>query len=160
MTAPAIIDYPDPVGRKMDDGFAAFLAFDLDDTVSLWIIGAQPPSLDGGGPIDTTTNSNQTVETMAPQALIKIGESKLSCAWEPGAYKQIMAMINKNQNMTFHFPDIAESTYSFYGVIQNFVPAEFKKGTRPEASLTIYATNTDPLTGAEEPPVMTGAIGT
>jgi hypothetical protein len=144
-----------PVGNRLKRGFRILIAFAADPDVSIWEKTVKPPGVDGGEPVDTTTQHNVDVRTFAARVLKGITEGQSKVAYDPACYPQLIALINVETWMTVHFPD--GSTVDFCGFLRTFVPAEAEEPTQPEATVTFTATNQDPDTGLEQLPVYTAA---
>ena len=155
---PATTTRQTPNGIKMDDGFSTKLACAADPDIAFWEKTVQPPGLDGGDAIDTTTMHNVTYRTMAPRQLVTMTASEITAAYDPVLYTSILNILNVETSWTCHFPD--GSKLDFFGFLQKFEPSEHSEGEQPEANITITPTNQDPTTGAEADPVMTSVAGT
>lgn len=143
----------------MPEGFSAVVAFALAPSINLWEKTPKPPSIDGGDPIDITTQHNLTVITRYPRALIDIGEVSFGCAYESDSFKKIMStLVNRNGSITFWLPD--GGNIAFWGYLRKFEPGELKIGDFPEAAVTIVVTNYDHSNKVEAVPVITPASGT
>lgn len=158
MAAPAAGSRLTPVGIKLDDGFSTKIAFAADSDISFWEKTVQPPGMDGGAAVETTTMFNAVWRTMHPRSLRTMTESSLKAAYDPDLYNQIVSIINKKTTVTVHFPD--GSTLAFYGYLAKFAPDALEEGKQAEATITIQPTNQDPTTGAEEAPVLVSVAGT
>ena len=158
MAAPATTARVDPVGIRLDDGYQTLLAFEADPDISMWEKTVQPPGMDGGDEIDTTTMHNSTFRTRAARALITLTESSTTVAYDPDLFNQIINIINVSASITVHFPD--GSTLDFYGFLRTFEPQDHEEGAQPEAVINITPTNCDPSNNVEEPPVLTSVTGT
>lgn len=158
MAAPSVTALGTPTGIKLDDGFRTAIAFARNPNVSLWEKTVTPPGLDGGDAIQTATMRNNRWRTKAPRSLIEMTEMSFVAAYDPAIYDDILDLLNEEGAITVHFPD--GSTLSFYGYLRVFEPQEVSEGEQPEANVTIEITNQDPVTGAEEDPVMVAVVGT
>lgn len=165
MGTPATTAPGTPEGLKMDDGFAACISFALAPNFSVWEIETQPPGLDGGDEIDTTTHRNKKARTSAPRKLISVGETTHTVRFNKKSYEQAKGtLINKNGAITEWYPDGVPtstesglglgSSCSYFGYLKQFDIKPFKEGEPPEADITIVVTNTDPADGSEQLPVM------
>lgn len=139
---------------RIDDGFATTMSFALAPTVKFYEKEVTPPSITGGGANDTTTMRNTAWRTMAPKKLKSLGEAKLSAAYDPAVYTDILSMIQVNQLITITFPD--GSTYSFYGWVDEFAPGSIKEGAQPTADVKIICSNQNE-SGEETAPIYTAA---
>lgn len=147
-----------PAGIKLDDGYQTVIAFAADPDVSLWEMTVQPPGLDGGDPIETSTMHNANLRTMSSRQLKTMTPMTTTAAYDPNLYNNLNALINVETSITVIFPD--GSTLAFFGFLQKFDPSELKEGEMPTASITIVPTNVDPATGTEAEFVLTSAVGT
>lgn len=158
MAAPATTVRQTPAGIKLDDGYSTKIAFAADPDVSFWEKTVQPPGIDGGDAIETTTMHNTTWRTMASRALKTLTEASCTAAYDPNVYNNILSLINVETSVTVHFPD--GSTLAFYGFLKTFEVNEHTEGEQPEATITITPTNYDPTNKVEEAPVLTSVAGT
>jgi len=152
MAAPTPGSAPVPAGTRLKDGFQCLIVFAADTDVSLFQVGVNPPGVDGGDPINTTTFHNTTYETLEPQQLMTMPEAALTAAYDTSILTQILALVNVHTTVTIIFPD--SSSWAFYGYLKSFKPNGMKKGEMPLADVTIQPTNCD-STGAEQAPVFT-----
>lgn len=158
MAAPATTARVAPTGIRLDDGYSTKIAFARDSNIQFWEKTVQPPSVDGGDAIDTTTMHNATYRTMAARSLITLGESKCTVAYDPDVYNAIIQLVNQEGAITVSFPD--GSTLSFFGFLSKFEPGDLAEGEQPEADVTIIPTNWDPVNRVEAAPVLTSVAGT
>lgn len=159
MVAPvaALLDH-DPAGITLKDGYQTLITIAADPDISFWEKTVQPPGLDGGDPIDTTTMHNSTWRTLSPRALITLTECTLTVAYDPDAYNQIQDVLNTETTFTVTFPD--GSTLAFFGFLRLFEPQSAEEGAQPEANITIQPTNYDPVNKVEAGPVLFDVEGT
>lgn len=150
MGVPQVVQRSTPVGKKLKDGFSTLIAFAADPDVSLWEKSVQPPGVDGGDAIETTTMHNTNLRTMAPRQLKTMTESQMTVAYDPRVYDQIIALINVPTAITVHFPD--QSALSFFGYLRTFEVSEHAEGEFPEATCSITPTNVDPADDSEALP--------
>lgn len=158
MAAPSATVRSAPAGIKLEDGFSTKITFALDPDISFWEKTVQPPSLDGGDPIDTTTMHNVDWRTKAPRQLITSGDGSSTVAYDPAVYSQILAIVNRPTTITYTLPD--GSSYAIYGFLQKFEPSALAEGEMPEATVTIVHTNWDATNRVEAAPVLTSVSGT
>jgi len=158
MAAPTLTARVAPLGIALADGYSTKIAFAADSDISFWEKSVSPPSLDGGDTIEVSTMHNSVYRTFAARALITLGESSITAAYDPDAYDEIIGIINVNTSVTVHFPD--GSTLTFWGYLRTFEPGDNTEGEQPEATITIQPTNVDPSSGHEHGPVMVEVAGT
>jgi hypothetical protein len=147
MVAPVATARVTPTAKKPADGFKALITIALDPDIEFWETSITPPGYDGGDPVDTTTQHNNTVRTKAPRDLIDMTDMTSVGLFNPTIYTSIRAVINKPTTITIL------STLAFYGFVRVFAPGDLTEGGRMEGTLTFTITNQDPATGAEELPV-------
>ena len=158
MAAPTPTVRQSPTGRKLWDGYQVKVTFALDPDVSLWEKTITPPGIDGGDAIDQTTQHNDDWRTSAPRGLVTLTESTFTAAYDPAAYSQLLALVNKLTTVTELFCD--GSTIAYYGFLRTFQPDAMSEGTQPEATVTITPTNFDHVNGVEAGPTITSIAGT
>ena len=158
MAAPATTARSTPWGIALSDGYSTKIAFAADPDISFWEKTVGPPSLDGGDAIETTTMHNAAYRTLSSRALITLGESSVTVAYDPDLYDEVLGIINVNTAITVHFPD--GSPLDFWGFLRTFEPGENAEGEQPEATITIQPTNYDPNNTVEAGPVLTEVAGT
>lgn len=126
----------------MHDGFSTI--------ISVWTNGqpinlkereVQPPDLDGGGEIDTTTMRNVRWRTKAPKSLWTLGDLTVQVQYDPIAYQQLLPWVNVITYFTVVFP--TGQWIGFYGWIDKFTPPSHKEGEFPVAELKVHCSNTD-----------------
>lgn len=125
----------------IEDGFSTIISFALAPSVKFKEVTVTPPSVDGGGPVNTTTMRNTTWRTQNPKKLKTLGQMTSTVEYDPEAYNDVVALINQNGQITVTFPDGA--TVVFYGWLDKFVPGENQEGERPTATITVEASNQD-----------------
>lgn len=158
MGTPTTTARQDPNGIRLTNGWRALFTFENDPDLSIWEIEVQPPGLDGGEPVDTSTQHNDVYETMEPRSLTKMTPMNFVAAYDPAAYPQLRNQLNVPQSITKTFPN--GDTLDFFGYLQKFEPAALVNGTMPRANGTIIPTMTDPDDGTEAAFVYTEASGT
>lgn len=141
MAAPSATVRQDPAGIKLPDGYRALITLEDDPDISFWEKDVKPVGVDGGEPIPQTTMHNDTVETFYPQSLYRFTEATSRVAYDPAVITQIMTMVNRNQVITVRYRD--GTTDAFWGYLKSFERDALQKGTQPEATITLVATNMD-----------------
>lgn len=158
MAAPADTTRSTPAGKQLEVGHPIKIAFARDPDVSFWEHAATPPSVDGGDEIEITTMFNTAWRTFAPAPLKTLGEFSATVGYDPDVYAQIIELINEPGAITVHFPD--GSKLSFFGYLKSFEPGEGNREDNPEADITIFPTQYDPVARVEAAPVLTAVPGT
>lgn len=159
MAAPASTTRVTPTGRKLDEGFPTKIAFSRAANVSFWEKTVQPPGVDGGEPVDTTTMHNTAWRTKNPRVLVSLEPHTTKVAYDPNVYNTIVnTLINAKGSITVRFPD--GSTLDYFGYLQKFEPDAIEEGKQPEATVTIVPTNFDSANNVEAAPVLTSVSGT
>lgn len=158
MAAPTPTARGTPAGIALREGFHAKITFAANTTISFWEKTVDPPGLDGGAPIDQTTQFNTLYRTRWPRTLIDVTPITLpDAAYDPNVISQLASLINVNTVITVSFQDT--STVCFYGYLQSFKPNPQREGEQPTCSITIVPTNMD-STYVEQGPVVTSVAGT
>lgn len=142
-----------PTGYRLDDGYQTLIAFSELPTLDIWEKDVQPPGIDGGDAIETTTQHNADYRTMAPRQLLTMTEHTITAAYDPGAYSELFSLINVSQMITVIFPD--GSTLDYYGYIKGVEFSPLVEGEQPEMTITVVPTNYDCDNCVEAGPVMT-----
>lgn len=150
MPAPTPTARVTPSGSRLDDGYQALVTFETDPDVKLWEKEVTPPGIDGGDPINTTTQHNVALRTKSPAALTEMTSSSFTAAYDPAVYPQILALVNVLTVVTYHFPN--GTTLAFWGWLRSFEPDGMSEGSQPEATVNIEAANQD-TAGTERDPV-------
>lgn len=151
MADPTITPRGLPLAIRLDDGYQSVIVFENNDTLAIFEKSVQPPAMDGGDPIDTTTMLNSEWETKAPQRLKMLDDSTIIGAYSPTALADFEALINVPQSVTWAWPD--GSAMAAWAYLKRFEPGPMVKGEQPEATLTIVVTNWDPVNCVEAGPV-------
>jgi len=158
-TAPSPVAHVAPAGIRLKTGGPqVFHTNALDTDISLWATETGFPGIDGGDPIDTTTQENVLYRTMAPRVLQTLTPFPVKYQYDPACYSQIIAILNRETTLTNRYND--GSTLAFYGYWQK---AEFDaqtEGNPPTVTVTIVPTNFDPTNKVEAGPVLTSVAGT
>ena len=158
MAAPTPSTRIKPTGKFLKRGHKILVVIAADTDIDLWEKTVKPPGLDGGEPIDTTTQFNDVWRTFVPEALITMTPMTFKAAFDPAVYDQLVAVLNLETVITVPFPD--HSTVCFWGYLSKAEPDEQQEKEHPTISVTIVPTNEDPVTRGEESPVYTPGSGT
>ncbi len=138
---------------RIDDGFKTIVTFSAGSsgvTFTFYEKEITPPGVEGGGPNDTTTMRNTEWRTLSPKQLKTLTPMTAIGAYDPAVYDEIIAMLQTNQSIVVTFPD--DSTLTFFGWIDGFVPGNIVEGEQPTATITIQPSNQD-ADGEEIAPV-------
>lgn len=139
---------------RIDDGFSTTIGFAGAPSIKFWEKEVTPPGVSGGGAVDTTTMRNEEWRTMSPKQLKTLSPAKLTVAYDPAVYTDIVAQVNVNQLITITFPD--GSTLAFWGWLDEFTPGKNAEGEQPTAEVTIQPSNQN-ASKVETDPVYTAA---
>lgn len=140
------------------DGHGTLVTINGDPNIAFWEKEVQPPGIEAGDEIDTTTMFNTLWRTFIPGSLISMTEITFSAAYDPVLYTQILDQIKVNQGITITFPD--GSTVAIWGFLKSFTPQTTSEGEQPVADLTVVATNWDPDNAVEAGPTVVEVAGT
>lgn len=157
MGAPSATERSTPGGKKLKDGFSSKLTCALDTDIEFYEKSVQPPGMDAGEAIETTTMHNVTYRTFTPRKLVTLTQININAAYDPAVYTSIVAVIGEETTWTVEFCD--GSTIAFYGFLKSFTPEAMEEGTMPMAALVIVPTNVDSA-GAEAGPTIASVAGT
>lgn len=135
----------------IQDGYQTLISFGADPLIVVVINEkeVQPPDLDGGGEIDTTTMRNLKFRTKNPKSLVTLGDMTVQINYDPVVYTSLLNILNVNNLIRVIFPD--GSTLDFWGWIDKFTPASLKEGEFPLAELKIHSSNHDQSLNETEP---------
>lgn len=152
MGAPVSIARLTPTGFRLDDGYQTLISFGVLPGLDIWEKEVQPPGIDGGDPIDTTTMHNEDYRTMAPRKLKILSEHTITAAYDPCAYVDLLTMVNVVDDITVFFPD--NSQLSYWGFIRSVEFSPLVEGEQPEMTITVVPTNYDACNCVEAGPVI------
>jgi hypothetical protein len=142
--------------QRLRDGFSTTITLTGAGT-TFWEKTVQPPGIDGGEPIDTTTMRNEHLRTKWPRSLYDVTPMELNVAYDPTVYNTIKSEVNKNQEMVTTLPD--DTTITWWGYLKTFTPEALEEGKEPAARITLVPTNVND-SNEETPPTVTDAGGT
>lgn len=150
--APTVTARTAPAGFKLEDGYQSLIAFSGNADAIFFEIEVGQPGVDGGEPINTTTQHNVLYRTFAPRALSTLTPYQVKVAYDPCLTQEALnQMINEPDAITTHYPD--SSTGAHWGYLQKIDYDPLVEGTMPTATLTIVPTNWDPVNCVEAGPV-------
>jgi hypothetical protein len=151
-TPPTLTACGTQTGNFLKEGFPTTLAFSLKPNVGLWPVSITPPGLDAS-PISLTHMGLTKYEISTLSQLIKVGQVKMTCLYDPAAQPDLVSLVGKSGlgSVTMYFAGGA-GTLTFYGGIAKLDFKELKEKTRGECDVTIEVTNCD-AAGLEAGPV-------
>jgi len=138
----------------LEDGFSTKITFTDFASVAFSEREVTPPSIQGGGPINTTTMDNTAWRTAAAKKLKQLTESGMTVTYDAVMLSDIQAMINHNQLITVNIAD--GSLFKFWGFVDQFNPGPMSEGNQPTATVRIEPTNRN-AAGVETAPSFTAA---
>jgi hypothetical protein len=144
-----------PTGQPMNEGYQTRMINSLALNAPLWPKTVQPPGMDGGEAIDVATMWNTVWRPMRPSTLLTLTEAVLVCAYDPDCVMQLLNILNREATITIKYPNFAR--YSFFGYYRTFEIAAHTRGAQPEATVTVQATNWDPVGNVEAGPSYAGS---
>src|SRR6266550_3274205 len=139
-----------PNDIRLDDGFSTIISIANLPGVKFYEKEVTPPGLASGGGIDVTTMRNANWRTMAPRQLKTLSPVTATVAFATEVIPQVRDQIGVNQLISVTFPD--DSSFDFYGWIEEFKLGAFTEGAQPTATLTIQPSLVHPTTGVETSP--------
>lgn len=157
MAAPPLTARVLPDGVSLGNGFGSMVVFQLAPSLDIFEKSVQPPAMDGGDKIDTTTHLNSVYESSKPQCLVSHDDAVVIAAYDPAVLSTIEDMINEEQSISFLYPD--GSAYVVWGYLKRAEPSPLVKGVQPEITLTIVVTDWDPTLCVEAGPVFVDGTG-
>jgi hypothetical protein len=140
-------------GGALRDGYQSLLVFAVAPTVEIWEKTIKPPGVDGGDPISITTMLNIAWRTMAARALKTLTNSQFKGAFNPILYSTIISIINDEDSVSLHLPNLA--SVSFFGYLKSAEFDDLAEGNQPEGTFQVIPTNYDPVNHVEAGPVYT-----
>lgn len=133
--------------NRLTDGHGIQIEFFDDESdltaasVQFWELEVTPPSLMGGGSIDTTTHRNTTTRTKAAKRLVEMGDVNCKVSYHPGIIESIQAIIRQNKYVRITWPD--GDQWGFWGFIDEIKFSPVQVGEQPEAELTVVCSMQD-----------------
>lgn len=160
MTAPTTTVRTQPAApfNGMPDGFGAKIAFNRRPAIQIWEKKVKPYSIDGGDPVDQTTNWNVKVRTKSMRVLSEFQAIVVEAGYDSDCYDDIYnGLLNAEGSITVYWRSGAK--LDFYGALRKIDPSDLEDANKPMLSLTIEFTNRD-ASGNEVAPVYTAVSGT
>ena len=158
MAAPSPVTRTAPTQPKLENGFVWKIGFSQDVDISLYEVSLNPPGLDGGDPIDVTTQWSVALREKALRGLIDIPDFTFTCGYNPIVHSQLIAIINDNGAISIDWPNGDKLT--FYGALRVAEYDALEEGTFPMITCTVTVTNRDPINKVQAAPVFTEGAGT
>jgi len=156
--APTPTARQDPVDFKIENGHRSLFTFAADPNLDIWEIEVGQPGIDGGEPVDTTTQHNDTKRTFSPRTLQTDTPFDITFAYGGATREQIQALVNVRTTGTNTLPD--GTTIAFYCFLQKVEFDPLVEGEMPTGTATIVPTNYDPVNRVEEGPAVNDVAGT
>jgi hypothetical protein len=158
-TAPSATARATPGGIMLEQGLPTLITLAGDTDISFWEVSVTPPGIDGGDMVSLKTMHSVRWHGKAPRVLLEMTDLSITAGYDPGILSQIIALINVKTTVTVEFPE--GTTWAAYGVLRVWEPQEITGDEDfPKANITISFTNRDPVTGAEEGPILVNVAGT
>jgi hypothetical protein len=160
MANPSISFRVIPIAVRLDVGYQAVIAWHSVTNLAVFEKTLQPPALDGGDPIMTTTQLNENYESKAPQRLRGHGDGVVVAAYDPHVFSTLEGLINVPDSITWGWPD--GSAVAYWSYLRKVEFTAMEKGSQPEMTLTIVVTDWDPINCVTAGPVYlqgTGSCG-
>ena len=157
MAAPVLAARAIPLAVRLDSGYQSLVVFRGYENLPIFEKTVQPPSPNGGDPINTTTMLNQFNETKAPQRLVGDDDSIVVAAYDPAVLATLRSIINVPDSISWIYPDGSAEVY--WGYLQKAAKSPLQKDQQPEMTLTIVITNWDPVNCVEAGPVFVNGTG-
>jgi len=118
-------------------GFGTRITFSTSTTVVFKEKSVTLPGLEGGEPVETTTNANTAYKSFTPQDLVKLSDAGAVVTYDVSTIAAIKAAININQVVTFTFAD--GSKWAVQGMLTEFIVNEDSPTDQPTANIKIVA---------------------
>jgi hypothetical protein len=136
----------------LSDGYQTLISMSAAPNTNFREKEVQPPGLDGGGMIDTTTMRNTRFRTRQPKHLVTADDITLHVQYDPDAYNTVLAIIQEVQTLTVTFPDGKQLNID--GFLDTFKPVSHREGEFPTAEMKFVMTN-QTAEGVETGPSLT-----
>jgi hypothetical protein len=157
---------PTPTARQtptstqfyLKNGFRSKITIRQDPAIILWEKAVTPPGVDGGAPVEVGNMFSVKWNPQVPRGLATMTPARMTCAYDPKVFNNIVAAVNREDIITLTFPN--NDTLAFFGYLQQFIPNEISDGNQPTASVTLICTMFDGSAqwgAAEQGPVWTAA---
>ena len=148
MAAPTPTARGTPEGLRLTNGFSTKVTFSIDSTIELWEKSVTPPGMDGGDPVDNTTQHETAWTIFRPRTLRTLTEVSFVAAYDPQVYTESdTEIINQEQTITVSFAD--GSTIAFFGWVRSMIPQEMVDGEQPVMDVVIVPSNWDTANDVE-----------
>lgn len=157
MAAPQLAVRAIPLAIRLDVGYQSLVVFNSIPNLAIFEKTVQPPSVNGGDPIQTSTMLNEFCETKAPQRLVGDDDGIVVAAYDPAVLSTLRQITNVPDSVTFAYPDGSAEVYWAY--LKSAVKSPMQKDQQPEMTLTIVVTNWDPVNCVEACPVYVAGTG-
>lgn len=122
----------------LKNGFRALYTLGADPAIRLWEKSVTPPGFDGQSPVDLYNQHWTKWTPQVPRGQAKMTEGRMIVAYDVRVLPQILAAINREDEITVNFPD--GRFWAFFGYLQRFTPGEMTDGVQPTAEVVIMPT--------------------
>lgn len=133
------------------------MTFAGDTDLTIYEVTVKPWGVDGGDPINITTQWNTEVVTKAEQRLKEITDGQITFAYDPTSWIEGYGQVNTNNSTTFLWPE--GSTLDVWGYLKDLDYDPLSREEMPMGTATVVATNWDPVGKVEARPVITSVTG-
>jgi hypothetical protein len=154
MAAPTPTNRIKPPGKKTRNGWRTLITLAFDPDIAFFEKEVTPSGIDNGQEIDVSDQHNLVWEQSAPRGLKKQTPVTIQAGYIANDWDDIIAACGVETVITETAPDASQLSY--YGFLKSAVRGPHVNGTQPMCTIVIVPTNTDPNTGSEEAPVLTG----
>lgn len=158
MAAPTPTARSTPGGTRLPKGSPSYVTLALDPDIEFYEIAVTPPGYEADPLIEITDQHNEELRTYVPGDLARYTDATITANYDPLVHTRIPTVMNRNQAVTFWWPNGDSVVHYAVPRLLNFGPLQMN--TKPELTLTISPTNTDPTDCTEEAPVYTAGSGT
>ncbi len=156
MAAPVATVRQTPLGFASREGFHVHITIAGFPNISFWEKDVQGFGIEGGPPVDQTTQFNVALRTKWPRQIYDLDPIACNVAYDPGLMPSIILAINRNDTITVTFQD--GSTGAFWGYLNSFKAGPMVEGQQPMAQVVFQPTNLD-NSYAEQAPVFVNVPG-
>lgn len=92
----------------------------------------QPSGVEGGDPINITTNDNTAYESQAPRTLRMRMQSQSVVTYDSTDKAAYEAAVDQSDSIRIDYPD--DTTELYVGWLRSFIPDSAENGSQPQAT--------------------------